>query len=273
MCGRSLAGRRWSWKRVAALWGAGFLVVGAGPTGSDDKSAPRSTAAGAAGIVLYEIHTQPHVAQTDTIVTYITSRRVRVSHAGGHTLLDLDADRIVFLDPVTRTYRDMALQQWEARLQEAVASGATPAGADSSRSDAEAVFEPTGGSTEIAGYVCDRYHHYGRRTVLGTEEMVEQQIWVARTLEMPTGAYEAYQRALGSIESVGAGTLLRRPPGVVLGSETRTERPDARRGESLEIERTTVIRVERAVLADSLFAIPGQYGRAALRELPQPQMH
>lgn len=247
---------------------------------------------GAPGIILHELHTQPQVLQADTILTYITSRRVRISHAGGHTLLDLDADRIVFLDPATRTYRETSLRLWEARLQEAIASGAAPgveigavddsartpevARGDAARTpEAVAVesFEPTASSTEIAGYTCDRYHHYGRRTLLGTEETVEQQIWVARALEMPAGAYEAYQRALGSIESVGAGTLLRRPPGVILGVETRTQRAGARRGEMLDIERTTVIRVERVTLPDSLFAIPRHYVPAAQRELPRPEMH
>lgn len=317
--------------RVLAASGANTGATGTLPTDDTRRAmspatgAPHMDAApvadGAPGIILYELHTQPHVSRADTILTYITSRRVRISHAGGHTLLDLDADRIVFLEPATRTYREMSLRLWEARLQEGVTRGAAsgddpgaasgdsvrvPGAAPGTTSDAartggaargaaeEAMgtagamtravgasaghvavdsFVPMGSSTEIAGYTCDRYHHYGRRTLLGTEEMVEQQIWVARELEMPAGAYEAYQRALGNVESVGAGASLRRPPGVVLGVETRTQRADARRGEALDIERTTVIRVERSTLPDSLFVIPRRYVPAAERELPRPQMH
>jgi len=249
-----------------------------------------AAAGGAPGIVLYEVHTQPQVPQADTIVTYVTARRVRISHAGGHTLLDLDADRIAFLDPTTGTVRDMSLRQWEARLQQAVAgsavsggdpaaaagdSGAAAVGDPAPAADSSAAegFEPTGSSAEIAGYTCDRYHHYGRATMLGSEEMVERQIWVARELPMPAGAYEAYQRALASIESIGAGVMWRRPPGVILAVETHTQRADASRDAALDIERTTVFRVERRTLADSLFAIPRRYVPAGEREPGGPEMH
>jgi hypothetical protein len=258
---------------LLACWGAGTpAAAGAAP-----------------GIVLYEVHTQSQVPQADTIVTYVTARRVRISHAGGHTLLDLDADRIAFLDPKTGTVRGMSLRQWEARLRQAVAgsavaggdpaaaagdSGAAAAG-DPAAVDSAGVegFEPTGTSAEIAGTTCDRYHHYGRAAMLGSEEMVEKQIWVARELPMPVGAYEAYQRALESIESIGAGVLRRRPRGVILAVETHTQRAGAGRDVPLDIERTTVFRIERRTLADSLFAIPGRYVPAAEGEPGGPEMH
>lgn len=236
------------------------------------------TRGGAPGVVLHEVHTQPHVPRADTIVTYVTSRSVRVSHTGGHTLLDLGADRIVFLDPVARTYRDMPLQQWEARLEAAVIPGAAPGAENAAAAESVGIaptagFEPVGTGAEIAGYTCDRYHHYGMRNLLGAEESVEQQVWVARRLEMPAGAYEAYQRALGSIESIGAGALLRRPPGIILAVETRTQRAGSRRSEALEIETTTVFRIEHGTIADSIFAIPRGYLPASARELPRPDEH
>ena len=210
-----------------------------------------------AGIVLHETHAQSQVSGLDTIVTYITAKHVRVSHPGGHSLLDLEHDRIVLLDPATRTYRQMSLQQWDARIREAVGDE------DASDDTTAAAFTRMPGQTQIAGYACDRYHYYGRRTLLGAEETVEQQIWIARDLEMPEGAYAAYQLAMERIESIGAGAVLHRPAGVVLAIETRTRSAATDRRDLDLVEQYTVIRVETTVLPDSLFTIPRGYAPAA----------
>ncbi len=225
------------------------LALVAGSAREASRSA-QAAAPGAVrpGVILRETHTQSQVVHVDTILTYVTAKHVKVSHAGGHTILDLEHDRILLLDPAAHTYREMSLQAWEARIEAAV-------GGASQAPDAGGSFEPTGGVVEIAGYTCDRYHHYGKRTLLGTEEYVEQQIWVARALEMPEGAYAAYQRALGSIESIGSGGLRRRPSGVVLGVETRTRPAGASQRDPAQVERCTVYQVEKAALPDSLFAI------------------
>ncbi len=209
-----------------------------------------------AGIVLHETHAQSQVSELDTIVTYITAKHVRVSHPAGHSLLDLEHDHIVLLDPATRTYRQMSLQQWDARIREAVGD------VDASDDTTAATFALMPGQTRIAGYACDRYHYYGKRTLLGAEESVEQQIWIARNLEMPEGAYVAYQLALERIESIGAGAILHRPAGVVLGIETRTRPAVADRRDLEHLEQYTVIRVETTTLPDSLFTIPRGYAPA-----------
>jgi hypothetical protein len=92
---------------AACVWALGLVIT-----------AP--VFAARSGIVLHEIHAQSQVSELDTIVTYITAKHVRVSHPGGHSLLDLAGDRIVLMDPATRTYRQMSLQQWDARIREAV---------------------------------------------------------------------------------------------------------------------------------------------------------
>ncbi|HZL85618.1 MAG TPA: hypothetical protein VFD07_09605 [Candidatus Krumholzibacteria bacterium] len=211
------------------------------------------------GIVLHETHAQSQVSELDTIVTYITAKHVRVSHPGGHSLLDLAGDRIVLMDPATRTYRQMSLQQWDARIREAVGD------VDTSEATTGATFTLMPGQTEIAGYACDRYHYYGKRTLLGAEETVEQQIWIARNLDMPEGAYSAYQLALERIESIGAGAVLHRPAGVVLALETRTRSAATDRRHREAVEQYTVIRVETTTLPDSLFTIPRGYAPAVLR--------
>ena len=205
------------------------------------------------GIVLYETHTQSQVTEVDTIVTYVTARRVRVSHPSGHTILDLVRDRIVLLDPAAKTYKEMPLQEWEARVDSAVGGAGSEESGES--------FEKVEGETSIAGNACDRYHYYGKRTILGTEEMVEQQIWVARNLEVPAEGYEAYRRALESIESIGSGRLRRRPEGIVLGVETRVERAGDPRRATTEIESSTVFRVEKKELPDALFTVPTGFVR------------
>lgn len=209
------------------------------------------------GVILHETHWQSQAAAVDTLRTYITAQRVLIVHAGGRTVLDLERNRIVLLDPERRTYRAMSLRRWEETLAEALAAGEAraPKGAGGD----PVAFEPMGDVTVVAGYACDRYHHFGRRSLLGVEETVEQQIWVARDLPMPAGAYAAYQRALGSIESIGMGGLLQRPSGVILAVETQTRPAEMERRAPVQEERYTVQRVETVLLPDSLFAIPGSY--------------
>ena len=183
-----------------------MLAPAFGPAG---EAAPQNVAA-RPGVILHETHWQ--AGATDTILTFITSQHVLIVHADGRTLLDLEADRLVLLDSEQRSFRAMSLGQWEATLEAAIGAerAAAATGAAENRGDGPLPFEPVGDSTLVAGYACDRYHYFGQRTLLGVEETLEQQIWVARTLAMPQGAYEAYQRALGSIESIGMGGLLRR---------------------------------------------------------------
>lgn len=211
------------------------------------------------GVILHETHWQSQGAGVDTLRTFITAQRVLIEHAGGRTLLDLEQDRIVLLDPERRTYRAMSLRQWEETLEAAISAGRAAAARQGQTGGAPAAFEPVGDVIEVAGYDCDRYHHFGQRTLLGVEESVEQQIWVARDLPLPEGAYAAYQRALGSIESIGMGGLLRRPPGVILAVETLTRPASSDRTAPVQEERYTVHQVETALLPDSLFAIPSAY--------------
>jgi hypothetical protein len=151
----------------------------------------------------------------------------------------------------------MSLHQWEARLQEASRTeGKDGDGSSSGR------FEAQGGDERIAGYGCTRYHHFGRRNLLGSEEYVEQQIWVTREIDMPAGAYEAYRRAFDRIESIGSSGVVQRPPGVVLAVETRTRPVDADRRRAAQVERYSVYAVERKDLPDSLFQMPADASRA-----------
>ncbi len=239
--------------RVLALPGA-VVVLQHSVLAETPAAAATPPPASQPGIVLYETHTQSQVAEVDTIVTYVTARRVRVSHPSGHTILDLVRDRIVLLNPAEKTYKEMPLQEWEARVDSAV--GGTGSG-ESGES-----FEKVEGETSIAGNACDRYHYYGKRTILGAEELVEQQIWIARNLEVPAAGYEAYRRALESIESIGSGRLRRRPEGIVLGVETRVQRAGDRRSAVTEIESNTVFRVEKKDLPDALFTVPTGFVRA-----------
>lgn len=234
---------------AACVWALGLVT-------------PAPAFAARPGIVLHETHAQSQVSELDTIVTYITAKHVRVSHAGGHSLLDFAGDRIVLMDPATRTYRQMSLQQWDARIREAVGD------VDTSEATTGATFALMPGETEIAGYACDRYHYYGKRTLLGAEESVEQQIWIARELDMPEGAYSAYQLALERIESIGAGAVLHRPAGVVLALETRTRSAATDRRDREDVEQYTVIRVETTTLPDSLFTIPRGYALARVTDEP-----
>ncbi|MFQ5600692.1 MAG: hypothetical protein ACE5G2_09060, partial [Candidatus Krumholzibacteriia bacterium] len=153
------------------------------------------------GLVLYQSHGFSLRAEVDTILTYVTATHVRVSHASGDAILDLEADRLVLLDPQTRTYRQMSLRAWEAKIRAAVEESRTTSGAPEPAYPDTLRFESAGRPVEVAGHLCDRYVLYTHRELpAGDAEFVEQQIWVARDLEMPAGAYEAYQRALDDME-------------------------------------------------------------------------
>ena len=127
-------------------------------------------------------------------------------------------------------------------------------------------FQRAGVPAEYAGYVCDRWSLYSRRELLpGEVDWVEQQLWVARDLVMPPGAYEAYDRATRAIDSIGLGSIVQRPDGVVLATEIRTGSAREHEKGGAEIENLTVYKVEEVDLADSLFAIPDSYEPAGPR--------
>ena len=221
------------------------------------------------GVVLHQTHSFSAQAGIDTLRAYITPTRVRIAHAGGDAILDLQEGRLVLLDRHERTWRSMPLDEWEEAIrQAAVVQMARGTDGDGSNNDAEPVlppaFESIGVPTEKAGYLCDRWGLFSRRELLpGEIDWVEQQIWVARDLQMPPGAYEAYDRATRAVDSIGMGALVQRPDGVVLASEIRTGTTGEHETGQVEVERLTVYRVEKVDLADSLFAIPATYKPAS----------
>jgi hypothetical protein len=99
--------------------------------------------------------------------------------------------------------------------------------------------------------------------MLGQEELVEQQIWMTQGIEMPAGAYDAYQKALRAVQSIGFTGVAERPPGVPLRAETRVRLANSNRRAPASIERSTIFLVQRISLADSLFSIPDGFSRAA----------
>lgn len=206
------------------------------------------------GIVLHEAHTQTQQPSPDTLVTYVTARAVRVSHRAGAAILDLETDRIVLLDAASRTYRSEDLSTWEQRIQ-----AAWEALADTSVSGAAPRFQRLGRAVEIAGYRCDRYLLFTTRDLLGTRETVERQLWVTTELEMPAGAFAAYQRALGTLDSIGLPTRAAPPEGLILRRETRVRRVNAPAREPPTLEASIVFRVEAKRLAVDFFEIPPGY--------------
>ncbi len=215
--------------------------------------APSSTTPAWPGVVLYEVVTQTAQAVPDTLVTYVTAHAVRVEHASGAALLDFDAGRITILDASTRTFRSEALDTWQARIDAAMRALADSNAAAAPR------FERAGGTLAIAGYTCERWVLYTHRNLLGTRENVEQQVWVTRELDLPPGAFAAYQRTLGTIESLGFATRAAYPEGVVLRRETRARPADASRRHAPAVEAGHVFRVESRPLPQTLFVVPQGY--------------
>lgn len=235
-------------RRGCCLWQTTLVLALALPGHAAERAHP--------GVVLHETHTQSSVAQIDTLHTYFIRGEVLIVHDGGRTLLDLAHQRIVVFDAETRRVRTVSLKEWEAELQEAAKAGAAAADETSGGS-----FEAQGVDERIAGFHCERYHHFGTRTLLGDEEYVEQQIWVTQDIAMPQETYEAYRRAFDRIESIGRAAVVQRPPGVVLAVETRT-RPVAADRRTAQVERYTVYAVEQRDLPEAMFHIPSTVSSA-----------
>jgi len=212
------------------------------------------------GFILHETHTQTQQAVADTIVTYVTAQAVRLSHAAGDAILDLEADRIILLDRDSRTYRQESLVTWEARILDAF-----EAMRDSSLAGTVPRFERVGETVQIAGYDCERHVLFATRNLLGARETVEQQVWVTSQLQLPTGAFEAYQRTLGAINSLGLPTRAEYPAGIILRNELRTRPADSQRRETPAVEASNVFHVESKELSVELFMIPFGYEPARAR--------
>jgi hypothetical protein len=229
------------------------------------------------GVVLHQTHGFSTKAQLDTLRTYITATRVRIEHKDGDAILDLAQGRLVLLDGHQKTWRQMPLAEWEAAIRAAATMNRDDA-SDAPYGDAAAPtddasmptapkFERVGVAAERAGYPCDRWSLYTKRELLpGEIDWVEQQIWVARELSMPPGAYEAYDRAIRAIDSIGMGALVQRPEGVVLVSEIRVGSAAEHEKGSVEVETLSVYRVEARQLDESVFDIPPTYKPA-----PRPE--
>ena len=214
-------------------------------------------------LVLHEVHTSTDRDGVDTIVTYVTLERVRVSQATGDAILDTTRDRLVFLDRAARTFRSTALSDWESHLEASLDSSRARSQASNEGPSPGVGFEPMGPAGRIAELEADRYHLFTRRELFpGEVDFVEQEICVARQFDFPEGAYRTYLRTLEAMEGVGLAGPARRPPGLVLRVETRTRPAGAERGAGDEFERTEVVRVERRPLQQSLFEIPAGFARA-----------
>jgi len=216
------------------------------------------------GVILHQTHQSSTRAGADTLHTYITATHVRIEHKDGDAILDLEKGQLILLDGHAKTWRQMSLTAWEAALQEAASNSEPqePEGQGNHASAAQTVpaFERIGSPVERAGYLCDRWGLYSPRELLpGEIDWVEQQIWVARELTMPPGAYEAYDRAIRAIDSIGMGAIVKRPEGVVLASEIRVGSAEEHEKGDVEVETLTVFRVEKKPLADALFEIPSIY--------------
>ena len=218
------------------------------------------------GVVLHQVHSFSVQTGTDTLHAYITATRVRIAHATGDAILDLEKGQLVLLDRQERTWRQMPLEKWEEAIRQAVEAQSEGNSDSDEESALPPAFERAGVPSERAGYVCDRWGLYSRRELLpGDVDWVEQQLWVARDLAMPPGAYEAYDRATRAVDSIGLGAMVQRPEGVVLATEIRTGSAKEHEKGGVEIERLTVYKVEKIDLADSLFAIPESYKPAGSR--------
>ena len=217
------------------------------------------------GVVLHQMHSFSAQSGVDTLRAYITATHVRIAHDGGDAILDLQNNRLVLLNRQAHTWRQMPLDEWEAAIRQAAeietgkdANGEVVGAPNQPASPP--TFEPIGVPSERAGYLCDRWGLYSRRELLpGEVDWVEQQIWVARDLTMPPGAYEAYDRATRAIDSIGLGALVQRPQGVVLASEIRVGSTEEHEKGGVEIERLIVYKVEKRNLVNVVFAIPDSY--------------
>ena len=211
-------------------------------------------AAAAPGVVLHQTHTFSGEARVDTLTTYITATHVRVAHPGGDAILDLAADRISILDRAVRQYRQTSLRGWERSLRQAVES-ARPAPGHS-----PIAFEAMGDTVRIAGQDCQRFMLFTRRELIpGEVDFVEQQIWVTQGIEIPKPAYDAYAHSMGLVASIGLGSIVERPAGVIMRTETVTRPEHDQRAAHGEIESIVVFRVEKKDLGAEVFAIPSGY--------------
>jgi hypothetical protein len=238
-----------------------LVIVGASMVCRGGTPATAGGAAGAPGpqpgVVLYEVHTITGWPEADTVVTAITPGRVRVSHRLGEAILDVPGDRLVLMDRATRSFSSMSLRDWEARIAAALA--ASQEQRQTAPDSAVARYELEGDGGEIAGFRCQRWHLFTRRELFpGETDLVEQEIWVSRELELPGAAYETYRRALEGLDRLGLDPSIRRPPGVALRLHTRAFAEPGGAG-SEEIERSEVVRVERRPLEPSWFDIPAGY--------------
>jgi hypothetical protein len=236
------------------------LAVGALSVAAVSCLARAGPPAAQPGWVLHETHIAAESRATDTILTYVTPSRVRVAFASGDAILDVQENSILVLDRSTRTYRRLSVDVWAQTLE--AAQAAIRARTRGASGEEQPRYEKLGEPVRVAGYLCDHYALYTRSELLpGEAEFVEQQIWVTRELELP-GAYEKYLDILRTLESVGLGGTVRRPPGVVLAVETRTRRGDADARDAGLTERSAVFRVERVDIPDSVFAVPRGYAAA-----------
>jgi len=206
------------------------------------------------GVILHQTHRFSARAGVDTLRTYITGSQVRIEHEQGDAILDLQHNRLVLLDRAARTWRQMPLQEWEQAIRDAAEIESRKNAATAQRAPA---FQRFGAPLERAGYLCDRWSLYTRRELLpGEVDWVEQHLWVARDLTLPPGAYEAYDRAIRALDSIGMGALVQRPEGVVLASEIRVGTQEEHEKGQVEVESLTVYRVEKVDLQEDVFAIP-----------------
>ena len=208
-------------------------------------------------LVLYEVRTGTDREGADTIVTYVTPQRIRVSQDAGDAILDVPLDRLVFLDRRARTYRQMSLATWEAGIAAAADSARARRRAEADSGRADLGFEPAGPAGKIAGFDCERYHMFTRRELFpGEVEEVEQEVWVSAGGQLPEGAYRMYLRSLDALEGIGLAGPIHRPPGLVLYLETHTHPFGKKRGAGDQVERTEVVRIERRRIPDGIFEIP-----------------
>jgi hypothetical protein len=222
-----------------------------------------ASAAGAEpGVILHQTHTSSGKQGVDTLRTYITPSHVRVEHAHGDAILDVQRGQLILLDRGTRTWRQMPLDEWENLIRRA-AETIPGQPADAAVQRPSPAFERVGSPVRRAGYVCDRWSLYTRRELLpGEVDWVEQHLWVARGLELPEGAYESYDRAIRGLDSIGMGTVIERPRGVVLASEIRSGTEAEHERGDVEIEQTNVYRVEKTDIAPEVFEVPPSYHAA-----------
>jgi len=206
------------------------------------------------GVVLLEVRTSNMEDGADTLATVICSGRVRVSYAGGHSILDTTTDRFILLDPASATYRSIPLSEWEAQVRQSPVAGA--ASKDTLR------FEPMEGEpVSIAGFHCAPYRLYTRREIFpGEFEMVEQEIWVTRELALSVSALRTYARVQASLDWIGLDAPVRRPEGIALRTKVRRH-PEGQDSEADELESYEAVAVQSGNVPASWFEIPEGFTR------------